>query len=475
MLGARFIALALIGLQSIFPAEACYGLRVEVGVSDKGCPCGCPKILAQVCGTDGKTYGNKCVMECKSCERGTNVTVASQGKCPEEKGQLSNRVSRNLSTDCEEKCLCNRDYSPVCGSDGKTYANGCNLDCENCQQTRGVTVASQGECPKEKVCPCRCTREWAPVCGTDGKTYATKCVMECRRCKQGTDVTVASQGECPKEKVCPCTCTREWDPVCGTDGKTYSTKCVMECQRCKQGTDVTVASQGECPKSQIVGGQPAKPGQFPWQISIRNSNDGHTCGGSILSERFVLTANHCPKRESIMTGTVLRDDVNAKRYQIKTYHKPGGADIAILELEEPIKLNGETKAIPLASVSDVKSFHEGTKFNVSGWGDLYSGSGAGSDILQWVEVPWVPHDVCNEAMGSIGDLEICAGNLEEGGVDACQQDSGGPLVWNDFKTGQYELVGVVSWGVGCAWPGKPGVYADVTKHLDWIRDTILNN
>ena len=50
------------------------------------CPCGCPKILAEVCGTDGKTYGNKCVMECESCEQGTNVTVANHGKCPEELG-----------------------------------------------------------------------------------------------------------------------------------------------------------------------------------------------------------------------------------------------------------------------------------------------------------------------------------------------------------------------------------------------------
>ena len=130
-----------------------------------------------------------------------------------------------------------------------------------------------------------------------------------------------------------------------------------------------------------------------------------------------------------MTGTVLRDDVNAKRYQIKTYHKPGGADIAILELEEPIKLNGETKAIPLASVSDVKSFHEGTKFNVSGWGDLHDG-GPGSDTLQWVEVPWVPLDVCREAYshtsyGPVEKDEICAGDLENGGVDSCQGDSGG--------------------------------------------------
>ena len=194
----------------------------------------------------------------------------------------------------------------------------------------------------------------------------------------------------------------------------------------------------------------------------------------------MLTAEHCTasSRMSIMTGTVLRDDANAKRYPIKTYHHhhlpyQPTPDIAIAELEEPIKLNGETKAIPLASVSDVKRFHEGTKFNVSGWGDLYDGSGGGSDILQWVEVPWVPLDVCREAYSNTGyghveKDEICAGDLVNGGVDSCQGDSGGkclecafilvflsslvffsgPLTWRDPSTGTDKLVGVVSWGLG---------------------------
>merc|ERR1719300_382698 len=68
---------------------------------------------------------------------------------------------------------------------------------------------------------------------------------------------------------------------------------------------VSVKEHG--PKSQIVGGQPAKPGQFPWQVSLRDSYDEHTCGGSIISERFVLTADYCTASSRIMTGTVLRD------------------------------------------------------------------------------------------------------------------------------------------------------------------------
>ena len=183
-----------------------------------------------------------------------------------------------------------------------------------------------------------------------------------------------------------------------------------------------------------MGGQPAKLGQFPWQVSLRvrdSYSDIHFCGGSIISKRFVLTAKHCAIKAvtAVMTGTVIQNDDGAKEYQVRNFHDyPEKTDIAIMELEEPIKMTGNARAIPLASISDVNGFHEGTKFNVSGWGDLYDGSEEGSDILQWVEVPWVPHDVCNEAFGgTISDVEICAGNLEEGGVDACQGDSGG--IW----------------------------------------------
>ena len=185
-----------------------------------------------------------------------------------------------------------------------------------------------------------------------------------------------------------------------------------------------------------MGGHPAKLGQFPWQVSLRFRDsyyDEHWCGGSIISEKFVLTAKHCASKAvtAIMTGTVLQNDDGAKQYKVRKFHDyPEKTDIAIVELEEPIKMTGNARAIPLASISDVKGFHEGTKFNVSGWGDLYEGSGAGSDILQWVEVPWVPLDVCREAYSNTGygpvkKDEICAGDLVNGGVDSCQGDSGG--------------------------------------------------
>ena len=60
---------------------------------------------------------------------------------------------------------------------------------------------------------------------------------------------------------------------------------------------------------------------------------------------------------------------------------------------------------------------------------------------------------------------ICAG-IPEGGLDSCQGDSGGPMAYNN------ELVGIVSWGIGCALPGIPGVYTNVANYQVWITDTV---
>ncbi|XP_078611054.1 tryptase-like [Branchiostoma floridae x Branchiostoma japonicum] len=97
------------------------------------------------------------------------------------------------------------------------------------------------------------------------------------------------------------------------------------------------------------------------------------------------------------------------------------------------------------------------------------------DHLQEADVPIVSDSDCSGAYAPLLDLtsEICAGYMA-GGIDSCQGDSGGPLVC-ESAAGTYYLHGLTSWGDGCAWPGKPGVYARVTAFVDWIRTTIRNN
>ena len=94
--------------------------------------------------------------------------------------------------------------------------------------------------------------------------------------------------------------------------------------------------------------------------------------------------------------------------------------------------------------------------------------------LHKVDVPFVSTDDCNASYNgngySITDGMICAG---EEGKDSCQGDSGGPMVAS--VNGTSVLVGVVSWGIGCAQEGYPGVYARVANYVDWIEETMANN
>ena len=104
-----------------------------------------------------------------------------------------------------------------------------------------------------------------------------------------------------------------------------------------------------------------------------------------------------------------------------------------------------------------------------GFGTLSSGGSLATELMQ-VEVPIVSQSSCKRAYGSsIHDSMVCAG-LRQGGKDSCQGDSGGPLVC-EFN-GKFFLEGVVSWGSGCASPGKYGVYARVRYLKQWIDSTM---
>ena len=100
--------------------------------------------------------------------------------------------------------------------------------------------------------------------------------------------------------------------------------------------------------------------------------------------------------------------------------------------------------------------------------------GSSPNNLHYVRVPAITNSACNSQYGgSITDSMLCAGYPNVGGKDACQGDSGGPYVCND--NGNAVIAGVVSWGIGCALPTHPGVYARVTTVLDWIQSSMVCN
>ena len=100
--------------------------------------------------------------------------------------------------------------------------------------------------------------------------------------------------------------------------------------------------------------------------------------------------------------------------------------------------------------------------------------GSAPNNLQYVRVPAITNAQCNSDYGgSITSSMLCAGYRGVGGKDACQGDSGGPYVCNN--NGNAVIAGVVSWGIGCAHPNYPGVYARVTTVLDWVKNNMVCN
>jgi trypsin len=230
----------------------------------------------------------------------------------------------------------------------------------------------------------------------------------------------------------------------------------------------------------VVGGQEAEPNEFPWQITLQYFGS-HLCGGSILNENTIITAAHCCEifssadEATIVAGqhNLYEDSGDEQTRQVKEIreHPEYGSvtsfdnDICLLILEEPVELNDKVAVIGLPE--SMAEPADGDELVASGWGTLSSG-GMAPDTLYWVTVPFVNDDLCGDAYGqdSIVPSMICAGNIDDGGVDTCQGDSGGPLMTADRSA----LVGLSSWGRGCALAGYPGVYTQVSHFVDWINE-----
>ncbi|KAK7889718.1 hypothetical protein WMY93_025278 [Mugilogobius chulae] len=230
--------------------------------------------------------------------------------------------------------------------------------------------------------------------------------------------------------------------------------------------------------NRIVGGNISKPGQFPWQVSL-HSQGMHRCGGSLITNQWILTAAHC------VYGSAIPDlwDVYAGISELPGYgvnplqvdriihhhrYRPHWPiyDIALMKLHTPLVFNGSVEPICLPNHGEV--FQPKTMCWISGWGATEFG-GSLSLVLRHAMVPLISDKDCNEPQvyaGHITPSMICAGYLE-GGVDSCQGDSGGPLACEDSSL--WKLIGATSWGDGCADANKPGVYARITECLSWIR------
>uniref|UniRef100_A0A3F2YXL9 trypsin n=1 Tax=Anopheles funestus TaxID=62324 RepID=A0A3F2YXL9_ANOFN len=233
------------------------------------------------------------------------------------------------------------------------------------------------------------------------------------------------------------------------------------------------------PKSQngvghrIVGGFEIDVSETPYQVSLQYFNS-HRCGGSVLNNKWVLTAAHCTIGISASSlavrlgssrhasgGTVVRvaRTLEHPNYDDNTIDY----DYSLLELESELTFSDLVQ--PVALPEQDEAVEDGTMTTVSGWGNTQSAAESNA-VLRAANVPTVNQEHCENAYklsGGITERMLCAG-YEQGGKDACQGDSGGPLVADG------KLVGVVSWGFGCAMAGYPGVYSRVAVVRDWVRE-----
>jgi secreted trypsin-like serine protease len=281
----------------------------------------------------------------------------------------------------------------------------------------------------------------------------------------------------------------------------------------------------------IVGGVPAQSGKYPFQVSLLLSSAkpgseavAHFCGGSLIGDRWVLTAAHCvhdtntggtarAETIDIYAGSVdFRKGDRIKVTRIIKHEKYDPVrtdnDFALLELARPVRAEVKTRRITLATRdTEPRLAGTGAPATVIGWGTTSSGGSVSEKLLE-VSIGMADSNTCNanivgarranalkvakrlagivrldtrrwkivediilnEEGTVITEAMLCAG-VAEGGKDSCQGDSGGPLVVKDARN-QWVQVGVVSWGDGCGDAGLYGVYSRVSHARDWIAENM---
>jgi trypsin len=236
----------------------------------------------------------------------------------------------------------------------------------------------------------------------------------------------------------------------------------------------------------IVGGSEVVPNSLPFQISLQRGGSfgfSHSCGGSIYNENFIVDAAHCVDGASASSLQVVAGEHDLSEdsgfEQIRSVKKATAHpdydystienDVSVIQLSKPLDFStGKVAAIALNG-KGVET-PAGTTAYVSGWGTTSSG-GSIPDKLRKVAVPIVSDADCDEAYdGATYESMICAGDIKNGGIDSCQGDSGGPLFTEN--KGKFTLIGIVSWGYGCAAKGYPGVYTQVSYFNSFIEGIV---
>jgi len=319
-------------------STSCEAIRVRVIVTGCGQDCRAERISERrICPSccplspTPWTPWSSCPVACGGgvSRRSRDVVLERLGDCYRQRIEQED-VCNLLPCPVIEPCpiMCTSEImAPVCGSDGKTYSNSCQLRAASCSSP-SITLAHEGPCqtescgapecglvcqemeectptgaqcvvapccPAHACCPKFCTKIFKPVCGSDGNTYPNECVMKRTSCSSPTSITLDYEGQC-KPEGCPESCEEIFKPVCGSDMVTYDNACFLRKAACEAPAncmvgladrfckEITLAHEGKCEEDRCDGGDSCCTAEARCGAGEGDCDhdsdclEGHTCG-----------------------------------------------------------------------------------------------------------------------------------------------------------------------------------------------------
>ncbi|OCT59122.1 serine protease 33 [Xenopus laevis] len=246
--------------------------------------------------------------------------------------------------------------------------------------------------------------------------------------------------------------------------------------------------------SRIAGGHEAKKGEFPWQVAVWLPGKVF-CGGTLISDSWVLSAAQCLDRENASSAVVIlganklsgnhkeETAIPAKTLIIHPnyYLSNISGDIALIELERPVQYTNYI--LPLCLPPPTISFTPGQLCYVTGWGKMrFNSSDPISNVLRGAEVRLITSELCKDYYMMKNDYNITADLITNDTICArdihgvhriCNGDGGGPLACSAGDS--WYVMGIVSIVFRCGEIGHPGVYTSVPYYMDWIRTHVTSS